>query len=366
MRAQESEPFGDRCRMAGQIGRAAGVAYVLASDPATVRWLSGLESDIEWGPPYPFSAGIFVLLDCDGIGAAICPEDDPRPVPASNLVRITYEAYATTELRPYLNASKHIPDTAPLGIEADACSVAIVRNHHFVDLGRQLRRIRMVKDSTEVRLMREVAAIASEGQQAFRTAARAGRSEISIFSAVHSAMEEAAGERVPVLADLLSGSRLVEVGRPPSGREVMADDLVLCDLAPRYHGYWADSCTTICVGSPSNEMHRLHEACLHALSRAVEATRPGLPIRDLDAQMRQDMRAYGYEYPHHSGHGLGVGYHEEPRIVPDATGVLRSGMVLALEPAGFTDDIGMRLEQVVLVRDNGAEILTNFPLSLTL
>jgi Xaa-Pro aminopeptidase len=76
--------------------------------------------------------------------------------------------------------------------------------------------------------------------------------------------------------------------------------------------------------------------------------------------LRSAVRAQGYAvYPHHSGHGLGVAYHEEPRIVPYNTLALEPGMLLALEPGVYVPGVGgVRLEDVLLVTADGCEVLT--------
>jgi Xaa-Pro aminopeptidase len=107
-------------------------------------------------------------------------------------------------------------------------------------------------------------------------------------------------------------------------------------------------------------MRRLHDACLTALDAVTAAARPGARAADLDSLARSIMAEAGYSYPHHTGHGVGVGYHEEPRIVPGSTVSLEPGMVLALEPAGFADGIGARVEHIVLVTDGDPEVLTDY------
>jgi Xaa-Pro aminopeptidase len=107
-------------------------------------------------------------------------------------------------------------------------------------------------------------------------------------------------------------------------------------------------------------MRRLHDACRRALDEVIAAARPGARAGDIDALARSRMAEAGYRYPHHTGHGVGAGYHEEPRIVPGSEAVLEAGMVIALEPAGFGGGIGTRVEHIVLVGPDGNEILTDY------
>ena len=177
-------------------------------------------------------------------------------------------------------------------------------------------------------------------------------------------MEKEAGTRVPVLPDLISGPRMALVGEPPTDRRLEAGDLALADLVVRVDGYWADSCTTICLGKPTDAMRRLHDACVRALEIGIAMTRPGTVAGDLDKRVRGAMGEAGYEYPHHTGHGVGVSFHEEPRIVPDASVVLEEGMVVALEPAGFGHGIGCRTEHLMVVTSGGGRLLTDYPFGL--
>jgi Xaa-Pro dipeptidase len=76
------------------------------------------------------------------------------------------------------------------------------------------------------------------------------------------------------------------------------------------------------------------------------------------------MEEAGGSYPHHTGHGIGVTFHEEPRIIPGSDRILEEGMVVALEPGTYGDGFGVRVEQVVLVTAAGPEILSGHELSL--
>jgi Xaa-Pro aminopeptidase len=337
----------------------------LVGDPSTVLWLTGREQEVEFGPPYPIAAGTFVQLDLAGHGRIVCPHDEASAgTVAAPFAISSYEGYTLGGLQPVANARRQLALEGLVAVEAHAIPAGILEGVRWVDVGNELRWLRTVKDPAEVAAIRRSCDVVSAGQRAFRTLARPGIREIELFSAVHGEMERDAGQRVPVLPDLLSGPRLMEVGRPPTDRMLGAGELVLCDLVARHQGYWADSCTTICLGAPTSQMRRLHDACLAALDAVIDAARPGARAADLDQLARSIMAEAGYSYPHHTGHGVGAGYHEEPRIVPGSTAALESGMVLALEPAGFADGIGARVEHVVLVTDGAAEVLTNYPTRL--
>ena len=186
-----------------------------------------------------------------------------------------------------------------------------------------------------------------------------GMTELDLWALVRAAIERVAGERTPVLADLVAGPRTAEVGGPPGGRVLAEGDLVLCDLVPRRGGYWGDSCSTFAVGEPSATARGRHRAATDALARAIEAVRPGVVAGDIDALVRP-----GLDYPHHTGHGLGTTFHEEPRIVPGSTVVLEPGMVIALEPGSYGDGEGVRVEQIVLVTNDGCEVMSGHELGL--
>ena len=183
--------------------------------------------------------------------------------------------------------------------------------------------------------------------------------ELDLWALVRAAIEGEAGERTPVVADLVTGPRTADVGGPPGDRALAEGELVLCDLVPRRRGYWGDSCSTFAVGEPSAAARSHHRAASEALERAIEAVRPGVVAGDIDARARP-----GLEYPHHTGHGLGTSFHEEPRLVPGSTVVLEPGMVIALEPGSYEGGEGVRVEQIVLVTDQGCELLSGHELAL--
>jgi Xaa-Pro aminopeptidase len=131
-------------------------------------------------------------------------------------------------------------------------------------------------------------------------------------------------------------------------------------VVPRLNGYWGDNANTHFVGSASPELAKMRAVAWDALRWGIDQVKPGLVARDLDQVMRNAIRSAGYEpYPHHTGHGIGTTYHEEPRIVPYNDMQLQPNMVIALEPGIYVPGIGgVRLEHIMLVTADGCEVLT--------
>jgi Xaa-Pro aminopeptidase len=113
-----------------------------------------------------------------------------------------------------------------------------------------------------------------------------------------------------------------------------------------------------------NAAHHIHQASLRALEAGIRAIKPGLTAGQLDQVIRDELGRAGYQYPIHSGHGLGVSFHEEPRIVPGASLPLEPGMVIALEPGAYTPAAGARVERMLEVTAHGAREMTSYDLSL--
>ena len=223
-----------------------------------------------------------------------------------------------------------------------------------------LRLLRAVKDDDEIARIR--AAIAS--------AMRARRPRAPRCAAASASSRPGGRCRTPWRPRPASASRCCATSRPASAgarsaarrpARVREGDLAIVDLVPRLAGYFGDSCSTVAVGECPAEVRSAHARCSEALERGLAALAPGCVAGDLDALVRA-----GLDYPHHTGHGVGVSAHEEPRIVPGGETVLAPGMIVALEPGTYPGPWGMRVERVALVTDTGCEILSKHDLTLTL
>jgi Xaa-Pro dipeptidase len=344
---------------AARLLEAVGCDAFVASDPFTVAWLTGFAADETWGPN-PFAIAPLAAVRSDGSVVAVVNEDEAPALEGSGCKVVAYEGFTVGPLDIFAARRAALGSLGLRGrvaVEDGALPVpgveAVQADAHAVRL------VRAVKDEDEIARIRAAIRLCDAGQAAARKALRSGVSELEAWGTVQTAMQVAAGERLSLLCDFATGERSGEIGGPPTPRIVRDGELAIVDLVPRLAGYFGDSCSTIAVGDVPADVRSAHARCSEALERGLAALAPGLVAGDVDALVRA-----GLDYPHHSGHGVGVAPHEEPRIIPGGDTVLAPGMVVALEPGTYPGPWGMRLERLSLITDTGCEILSAHDLSL--
>ena len=344
---------------AARVLEAVGCDAFVASDPFTVTWLTGFAADETWGPN-PFGVAPLAVIRSDGSVVAIVSEDEAPALEGCGCEVVAYPGFTMGPLDPFDGRRAALASLALSGRVAVEDGALLVPGVEAVQAdAHALRLLRAVKDDDEIARIRAAIGLCDVGQAAARGALRSGASELEAWGVVQSAMEQAAGERLSLLCDFASGERSVETGGPPGRRVVRDGDLTIVDLVPRLAGYHGDSCSTIAVGDVPAEVRSAHARCSEAREPGLAALAPGRVAGDVDALVRK-----GLDYPHHSGHGLGVSAHEEPRIVPGSETVLAPGMLVALEPGTYPGPWGMRVERIALITDMGCEILSKHDLAL--
>ncbi|MDX6224692.1 MAG: Xaa-Pro dipeptidase [Frankiales bacterium] len=330
--------------------------------------LAGHVADVGGGPS-PFQLPAAVLAPGDGPARLICSVDE---APEGDSVH-TYEGFTTGPADPVSGARDAFHDALQAaGLQRATVLVdeATVPASFALALGQRatpapgLGSLGAVKTESELAAIEACLRLCDAGQRAARDATEAGATELDIWANVTAAIEREAGQRLLIVADLVSGPRTADVGGPPTSRRPRDGELVICDLVPRLEGLWGDSCATWAIGEPPQWAGHLHGTCVDALRAGLDALRPGSVASEIDELVRSVVRSGGYEYPHHTGHGIGFRWHEEPRIIPGGEAVIEAGMVVALEPGGYRDGRGLRVEQVAVVTDNGARVLSRHSLEI--
>ena len=350
-------------------------AGLLLSDPHSLTWLTGYAPPIQTGPS-PFEGGPALAWLAGGLVTLVLSDAEAGAARASGAIVQEYPSYSieapiaglfnqAEALAKVLSAYESLKGT--IGVEMNQFPAPLLERLQeslpsalFQPVDGLLSLLRAVKSPPELERLRAALSLCDLAQVETMRLIQPGRTEIEVWGGVKARLEFQAGRRLPVLADFIAGVRTAEIGGLPGRYALQSGDAVIADIVPCLDGYWGDNAGTHFVGEPAPELRKIYTVVLETLRRGIQAVRPGLEARDLDALLRGLIRDQGYPvYPHHSGHGLGASYHEEPRIVPYNGMKLEPGMVIAIEPGVYQPGVGgVRLEDVVLVTASGCEVLT--------
>lgn len=227
--------------------------------------------------------------------------------------------------------------------------------------------MRLRKDEAEVKIMKQAAEIADRAVEAGINAIAIGKTEAELVAVVEAKMKELGATKPSFSTIVLAGSKSALPHGTPGSRSIQAGDFVLFDLGAVYEGYCSDITRTVVVGQPSDKQREIYEAVLAANLAGIAATKPGAPAKAVDQAARDLIteRGYGESFTHRVGHGLGVEVHEFPSMHGNNDEEMVPGMVFTIEPGIYVPEIGgVRIEDDVLVTEDGVEILTAYPKEL--
>lgn len=166
---------------------------------------------------------------------------------------------------------------------------------------------------------------------------------------------------------VLSGPKTASPHGIPGNRAIQKGDFVLFDLGVVYEGYCSDITRTVAFGEITEEQRNIYETVKASNEQSIKAVKPGVRCMDLDQISREiiSRAGYGEFYTHRLGHGLGISIHEFPSVNGANELKLKPGMVFTIEPGIYKPNIaGVRIEDDVVVTEDGVEVLTKYPKEL--
>ncbi|MBZ5556892.1 MAG: Xaa-Pro peptidase family protein [Acidobacteriia bacterium] len=228
--------------------------------------------------------------------------------------------------------------------------------------------LRVRKDDHEIATLREAARRLSDVAKRVIEDARPGLSEAEFAFAVDTRIHQAGFSRTAFDTIVASGPNSALPHARPGERILSEGDLVVLDFGGVYRSYCVDLTRTVSLGPASARVREVYEAVRRAHGRAIAAVAPGRSRFDIDAAARQSLidSGLGEAFGHGTGHGLGIEVHENPRIAqrrPDVDpreDAVAAGMVFTIEPGAYLPGWGgVRIEDDVLVTEDGVEVLTD-------
>jgi Xaa-Pro aminopeptidase len=348
------------------------VDALLVTTPANIRWLSGFSG----------SAGLLLVT---GDHATLTTDGRYRTQSSEQLEAAGVSSDIEVRIggvqaqREALVAAS--AEAKSVGLEADNVTWSAQRAWRELFAAARLaptrgvvEGLRMVKDAGEVARMERAAAIADEALAAVlpRLAAVGAGSrsdgeltESRFAAALDHAMRERGAEESAFETIVASGENSAKPHARPGGRSIQPGDPVVVDFGAVFDGYRSDMTRTFCVGgAPTGDLATVFSVVEEAQRVGVLSVKPGVAAGSVDEACRDVIAAAGWadRFEHGTGHGVGLDIHEGPSVGPGATAILAPGTVLTVEPGVYLPKTGgVRIEDTLVVTEDGSRSLTRFP-----
>ena len=227
--------------------------------------------------------------------------------------------------------------------------------------------LRAAKDEEELARMRQAQRITDEAFREILNFIRPGLTERGVAARLVYELLRRGGRRVsfdPIVAAGANGSMPHAV---PGETVIQPGMFVTMDFGCVYEGYCSDMTRTVAVGQPTDEMERVYHTVLEAQRAGIAAARAGVTGSEVDRAARQAIQQAGYGsfFSHSFGHSLGLEIHESPNASPSEQTVFPAGAVISAEPGIYLPGhFGVRIEDVLVLREGGCEDITQAPKNL--
>lgn len=333
----------------------AGVDGLLVSSWPNVRYLSGFKNDESWVLVSP-KGRVFIT--------------DSRYVEQARKEARGFEVV----LRDRKSVTEIVADYArkwklkKLGFEAPVVTYSFfaalakrVGKDKVVPTADLVESLRILKDPSEVSLLRKSAQIAVKGYHYVRQTARPGMRERDAQGRLEY-YTKTLGSTKPSFDIIIASSAGSSMPHYQTNETRMKNnDIVLVDMGVVYDGYCSDLTRCFFLGKMSPLQKKIHSIVWEAQRAGIKKAAPGVTCAEVDEASRSVIRKYGYAdlFGHSTGHGVGLEIHEAPGVSTHSDTVLKPGMVITVEPGIYLPGkFGVRIEDMVLIKDKGNEVLT--------
>ncbi|MGO2082168.1 M24 family metallopeptidase [Vagococcus sp.] len=237
----------------------------------------------------------------------------------------------------------------------------------LIPISGMVEELREVKDSSEVEIIKEACRIADAAFKHILTFIKPGVTELQVANELDFYMRSLGASGVSFDTIVASGLRSAMPHGVASSKVIETGDFVTIDFGCYYEGYVSDMTRTISVGEPSEKLKEIYQVVLEAQEKVLLEAKPGMTGIELDAVAREHIasKGYGEAFGHSTGHGIGLEIHEGPNVSKVSEKAFVPGNVITNEPGIYLPGIGgVRIEDDMLVTENGVERLTHSPKEL--
>ena len=344
---------------------------VLVTNPTNVTYLTGFLGDSSYLVLTPKHAVLVtddrfagqVAEECPDLEVHIRPHSETTPKAAADVLgKLGAKTVAVEADHVTLGLAETLKEYAP------KCT--------FAPTGGKIEALRAVKDASEVEAIRAAIKVAERAYVMFKTTLRESDTERDLAAAMEAAVRRAGGDGTPFPPILAVGERGALPHAPPTMKTLGDSSKLLVDWGAVLKGYRSDLTRTF--RSPfevapmrrnkaertGHDFEKIYGVVLKAQEAAIASVREGVTGKEVDAVARGVIAdaGYGEYFTHGLGHGIGLDTHELPRVRENSTCTLESGNVITIEPGIYIPGWGgVRIEDDVLVRRDGALVLSTLP-----
>lgn len=279
-----------------------------------------------------------------------------------------------TDSAPYLDLVYQAVDhSQPLGVDKNMAARFLLPLMDrqcapgYVNASLAVDKARSVKDAQEQALMRKASQINDEAVKAFRTLVREGITERQVAEQTKGIYLDLGAEDFSFEPLIAFGASAASGHHYPDDTQLKPGDCVLFDVGCVYEGYCSDMTRTYFYREVSPKQEAVYDLVLQANQAAEAAIRPGVPLRDLDRIARDiiSQGGYGPNFTHRLGHFIGLETHDFGDVSSAAEDVAVPGNIFSIEPGIYLPgEMGVRIEDLALVTEDGVEILNHLPKAL--
>ncbi len=234
-------------------------------------------------------------------------------------------------------------------------------------LGKALELLRQVKKEEELEKLRIAESIGDKAFAAILPKIKVGMTELELAAELEYAMKKNGAEGFSFDTIVASGLNSAKPHHRPCSKKLEEGDFITMDFGCLYQGYCSDMTRTVVLGKASEEQKKVYQTVLDAQLTGLKTVKAGLLGSWVDEAARKVIAeaGYGAYFGHSLGHSVGLYIHESPNLSPSEKTVLKAGMIETVEPGIYIEGFGgVRIEDMVIVTENGCENLAHSPKEL--
>ncbi len=258
-------------------------------------------------------------------------------------------------------------ETSTLTVERYAAMKAKMGDVEVVDFANVVEKLRLCKTEEEIDLIKKAVAITDAAYAHVIANVKPGMTEMEVKLMAENQHMLLGAESQSFSAIVAAAENGAKPHANASDYVIQEGDMVTLDFGCFYKGYCSDMTRSFVVGeTPNNEeIVKIHELIQKTMNTQIEHVKAGMTCFEIDKIGRDMIAEAGYEgkFIHGTGHGIGLEIHEAPTVTYLSDQVLEPGMTITIEPGIYVEGLGgIRIEQDVVVRENGCEVLNQSPI----